>query len=83
VTGAVAVPPKAPVACDDTLYQFFFLTGASDVENYDLAIQGPMGTGASTLVSGNKYQCGAYAGPIVNVDEECKTVNGGEFYVKV
>ncbi|KAJ5734583.1 hypothetical protein N7533_012986 [Penicillium manginii] len=83
MNGGVDVPPQAPVACDDTLYHFFLSTDAPDVENYDLAIEGPMGTGAITLASGNKYRCGAYTDPIDNVDEECKTVNGGEFYVKV
>ncbi|KAF9885588.1 hypothetical protein FE257_012794 [Aspergillus nanangensis] len=83
VNGDVAVPPASPAPCDDTRFHFFFPTGASNDENYDLAIEGPVGTGSTEIIAGPKYQCGPYDGPIGNIDRECKIVNGGAFYVKV
>ncbi|KAJ5513451.1 hypothetical protein N7463_003003 [Penicillium fimorum] len=48
---------------------------------YEVAAEGPAGAAVTFIESGYKYQCGPYTGPIGNVDTECKTINGGEFYL--
>ncbi|CAG7937797.1 unnamed protein product [Penicillium nalgiovense] len=79
--GTLPVGPKSPEPCADPAYSFFFPAGASDVEKYEIAAEGPAGTAVNVIESGYKYQCGPYTGPVGNVDMECKTINGGEFYL--
>ncbi|KAJ5196064.1 hypothetical protein N7449_006543 [Penicillium cf. viridicatum] len=79
--GTLPVGAKSPEPCVDPAYSFFFPTGAFNVEKYEVAAEGPAGTAVTFIESGYKYQCGAYTGPVGNVDTECKTINGGEFYL--
>ncbi|KGO47886.1 hypothetical protein PEXP_015790 [Penicillium expansum] len=79
--GTLPVGAKSPEPCADTAYSFFFPTGASNVEKYEIAAEGPAGTAVTSIESGYKYQCGPYTGSVGNVDTECKTINGGEFYL--
>ncbi|KAJ5506611.1 hypothetical protein N7453_005568 [Penicillium expansum] len=79
--GTLPVGAKSPESCADTAYSFFFPTGAFNVEKYEIAAEGPAGTAVTSIESGYKYQCGPYRGSVGNVDTECKTINGGEFYL--
>ncbi|KAJ5405191.1 hypothetical protein N7465_006475 [Penicillium sp. CMV-2018d] len=79
--GKLPVGPKSPEPCADPAYSFFFTTGAYNLEKYEIAVEGPAGTAVTFIESGNKYQCGPYTGTVGNVDTECKTINGGEFYL--
>ncbi|KAJ5956082.1 hypothetical protein N7501_010361 [Penicillium viridicatum] len=79
--GKLPVGPKSPEACADSAYSFSFTTGAYNLEKYEIAVEGPAGTAVTFIESGNKYQCGPYTGTVGNVDTECKTINGGEFYL--
>ncbi|KAL3473726.1 hypothetical protein BJX99DRAFT_261127 [Aspergillus californicus] len=72
-----------PEACA-SIYSFFFEEGIADIENYQLTLVVPGGDVATaTIATGPKYQCGPYHGEIGNIDTECRTTNGGEFYLKV
>lgn len=79
--GTLPVGAKSPEPCVDPAYSFFFPTGAFNVEKYEVAAEGPAGTAVTFIESGYKYQCGPYTGSVGNVDTECKTINGGEFYL--
>ncbi|CRL28946.1 unnamed protein product [Penicillium camemberti] len=79
--GTLPVGAKSPEPCVDPAYAFFFPTGAFNVEKYEVAVEGPAGTAVTFIESGYKYQCGPYTGSVGNVDTECKTINGGEFYL--
>ncbi|KAJ5349454.1 hypothetical protein N7541_007181 [Penicillium brevicompactum] len=79
--GSIPNGPKNPEACVDTAYKYWFPTGASDLESFEIVIEGPEGSAITTIEAGPKYQCGPYTGTIGNIDKECKTTNGGEFYL--
>ncbi|CAI7619072.1 unnamed protein product [Penicillium discolor] len=79
--GTLPIGAKSPEPCVDPAYSFFFPTGAFNVEKYEVAAEGPAGTAVTFIESGYKYQCGPYTGSVGNVDTECKTINGGEFYL--
>ncbi|KAJ5849891.1 hypothetical protein N7455_009747 [Penicillium solitum] len=73
--------PRAPSLALTLPTPSFFPTGAFNVEKYEVAAEGPAGTAVTFIESGYKYQCGPYTGSVGNVDTECKTINGGEFYL--
>ncbi|KAJ5959591.1 uncharacterized protein N7479_006741 [Penicillium vulpinum] len=79
--GTLPVGPKSPEPCADPDFSFFFPAGAFNIERYEVAAEGPAGAAVAVIESGYKYQCGPYTGPVGNVDTECKTINGGEFYL--
>ncbi|KAL4785031.1 hypothetical protein BJX76DRAFT_195765 [Aspergillus varians] len=82
INGAPFPDPTSPVACSST-YTFYFPSGAADVESFELALSGPDGDASGLIAVGPKYLCGPYMGDIGNIDTECRSANGGEFYLKV
>ncbi|KAL2820841.1 hypothetical protein BDW59DRAFT_164536 [Aspergillus cavernicola] len=72
---------NAPEACA-SVYSFFFEEGAADIQSYQLSVIGPEGKATGTIATGPKYQCGPYQGTIGNIDIDCRTTNGGEFYLR-
>ncbi|KAL4909534.1 hypothetical protein BDW74DRAFT_146772 [Aspergillus multicolor] len=75
----VPAGPENPQACADNAFSFYFPSGIQTLENYELTVTGPDGTVTGEIVSGPKYQCGAYDGDIAGIDYECKSTNGGWF----
>ncbi|KAL2823797.1 hypothetical protein BDW59DRAFT_162960 [Aspergillus cavernicola] len=67
--------------CEDTHYFFWLPNGAPDPEHWTVIVDGPEGQGEGDIDFGNKYKCGRYEGEIGNIDTECKTTNGGWFYL--
>ncbi|KAL5339423.1 hypothetical protein BJX70DRAFT_397625 [Aspergillus crustosus] len=67
--------------CQDTHYFFWLPNGAPDPEHWTVIVDGPNGQGEGVIEFGNKYSCGPYTGEIGNIDTECKTTNGGWFYL--
>ncbi|KAL2825459.1 hypothetical protein BDW59DRAFT_72904 [Aspergillus cavernicola] len=65
------------------IYSFYFPEGAANVESYQLAVRGPHGEASTLISTGPRYQCGPYEGDIGNIDTECRSINGGEFYLAV
>ncbi|KAL2869094.1 uncharacterized protein BJX67DRAFT_379572 [Aspergillus lucknowensis] len=66
------------------IYSFYFPEGAANVESYQLTLVNKNRQKASDLISTSpKYQCGSYEGDVGNIDTECKSANGGEFYFLV
>ncbi|KAL4941973.1 hypothetical protein BDV06DRAFT_171085 [Aspergillus oleicola] len=76
---SVPAGPDSPVTCAHQDFNFFFPTGVSSLENYELTVSGPAGTVSGEIAAGPKYACGPYEGTIAGVDYECKSTNGGEF----
>ncbi|KAL2786073.1 hypothetical protein BJX66DRAFT_40573 [Aspergillus keveii] len=73
---------SAPESCA-YIYSFYFAEGAANVESYQLTLIDENGQEASGLIAtGPKYQCGPYEGDIGNIDTECRSTNGGEFYLR-
>ncbi|KAL4807905.1 hypothetical protein BDV18DRAFT_109826 [Aspergillus unguis] len=76
-------PPTAPVACADPNFTFWFPTGIKNLEEYDVAVNGPDGQAQGHVVKGPKYECDTYTGPIEGVIYECKIINGGRFVLSL
>ncbi|KAL3473425.1 hypothetical protein BJX99DRAFT_233704 [Aspergillus californicus] len=77
---SVPAGPEDPQACADPTFTFYFPTGITSLEDYDITLTGPNGTVSGEIASGPKYACGPYEGTIAGIDYECKTTNGGQFY---
>ncbi|KAL5339786.1 hypothetical protein BJX70DRAFT_147216 [Aspergillus crustosus] len=72
-----------PEACA-FIYSFFFPGGVANTESFTLTVRDEAGVEASAPIEqGPKYLCGPYQGEIGNIDTECRSTNGGEFYLKV
>ncbi|KAL4916402.1 hypothetical protein BDW62DRAFT_186304 [Aspergillus aurantiobrunneus] len=71
------------VDCEDFVYSFWFPQGVADVESWQLTVRGPGGDASGLISTGPKYLCGPYEGDIGNIDTECRSANGGEFYLAV
>lgn len=82
VDGADPSGPTSPKTCADPAFTFWFPNGVSDVESYSVIANGPAGEAGGVISFGPKYQCGPYSGHLDDVDKECKTTNGGQFYLK-
>jgi hypothetical protein len=80
--GSSPVGPTSAEPCANAAYQYWFPTGVNNVESYEIVIEGPVGSASTKIETGYKYQCGPYTGTIHNIDKECKTINGGEFYLQ-
>ncbi|KAJ0417636.1 hypothetical protein BJY00DRAFT_289309 [Aspergillus carlsbadensis] len=65
------------------IYSFYFPEGAANVESYQLTLVDENWQEYSGLITtGLRYQCGPYEGDIGNIDTECRSTNGGEFYLR-
>ncbi|KAL4935141.1 hypothetical protein BDV06DRAFT_229095 [Aspergillus oleicola] len=73
---------STPAACA-YIYSFWFPSGVGNVESYELTVRGPGGDASAVIEQGPKYQCGAYEGDVGNIDFECRSVDGGEFYLAI
>ncbi|KAL4870716.1 hypothetical protein BDV12DRAFT_165657 [Aspergillus spectabilis] len=80
---SVPAGPENPVACADPNFEFFFPTGIPNLEDYEITVTGPDGVATGEIVAGPRYACGPYEGTIEGVVYECRTTNGGEFYLPV
>ncbi|KAL5338943.1 hypothetical protein BJX70DRAFT_398144 [Aspergillus crustosus] len=78
-----SVPAGAenPAVCADPEFEFYFPNGIGNLLDYDITVSGPDGVATGEIVEGPKYACGEYTGPIEGVIYECRTTNGGEFYL--
>jgi hypothetical protein len=79
--GGPVASADAPEACENAAYTFFFPNGLADTANYQVSVNGPDGLAVTDILSGPRYQCGPYTGELGNIDTECSTINGGEFYM--
>ncbi|KAL2869393.1 uncharacterized protein BJX67DRAFT_28580 [Aspergillus lucknowensis] len=82
-TGGPYPSQTSPIYCPDRIHSFWFPQGVPNTENFELAVRGPGGDASGQIASGPKYQCGPYEGDIGNIDTECKSTQGGEFYLSV
>ncbi|KAL4779763.1 hypothetical protein BJX76DRAFT_361484 [Aspergillus varians] len=73
--------PENPQACAFSEFTFWFPSGVSDLENYEVAVAGPEGQGTVEIVAGPRYECGPYDGTIANIDYECHTTESSGFTI--
>jgi hypothetical protein len=78
---SVPAGPENPVACADPTYTFWFPSGILSLLDYEVAAKGPDGVASAEIVEGPKYACGGYEGDLEGIIYECKTTNGGAFYL--
>ncbi|KAL2827345.1 hypothetical protein BDW59DRAFT_144147 [Aspergillus cavernicola] len=80
---SVPAGPENPQSCADPNFTFWFPTGVSNLENYEVTVTGPVGQGTTTIVAGPSYECGTYEGTIAGIDYECHTAQGAVFLIPV
>ncbi|KAL2809050.1 hypothetical protein BJX63DRAFT_406944 [Aspergillus granulosus] len=78
-----SAPPSLenPAQCADPAYTFWFPAGIPSLLNYDITVKGPVGQATGEIAQGPKYACGEYEGDFEEVSYECRTTNGGAFYL--
>ncbi|KAL2801981.1 hypothetical protein BJX63DRAFT_416102 [Aspergillus granulosus] len=78
---SVPAGPENPAQCADPAYTFWFPNGILTLLDYNITVNGPAGQATGEISQGPKYACGEYEGDFEEIIYECRTTNGGAFYL--